>query len=245
VEMNAFKSQQARWAKGLMQTAKKILPRVLRSNAPAAVKAEAFFHLTANISYPLMVIMSIILLPAMIVRFYQGWFQVLVIDLPLFLASTCSISSFYLAAERALYPKTWKRTFLYLPFVMAVGIGLSVRNAWGVLEAIFNVKSEFVRTPKYRVEAAGNGNADWANKTYRKSAGFLPFAEVALGVYFLLAVIYALQNENYATVPFLLLFVWGYLYTGVMSLAQTYFERLRLGVETTEIRPASTGAPGF
>ena len=153
VEMNAFKSQQARWAKGLMQTAKKILPRVLRSDAPASVKAEAFFHLTANISYPLMVFLSIILLPAMIVRFYQGWFQVLVIDLPLFLASTCSISSFYLAAERTFYPKTWKRTFLYLPFVMAVGIGLSVRNALAVMEAIFGVKSEFVRTPKYRVEA--------------------------------------------------------------------------------------------
>jgi cellulose synthase/poly-beta-1,6-N-acetylglucosamine synthase-like glycosyltransferase len=247
VEMNAFKSQQARWAKGLMQTAKKILPRVLRSNEPAAVKAEAFFHLTANISYPLMVVMSIILLPAMIVRFYQGWFQVFVIDLPLFLASTCSISSFYLAAERALYPKTWKRTFLYLPFVMAAGIGLSVRNAWGVLEAIFNVKSEFVRTPKYCVEAnaTGSGNSDWSKKTYRKSAGLMPFAEVALGVYFLLAVVYALQNENYATVPFLFLFVWGYLYTGIMSLAQTYIERLRFTVESGEVRPASSGVPGF
>jgi cellulose synthase/poly-beta-1,6-N-acetylglucosamine synthase-like glycosyltransferase len=247
VEMNAFKSQQARWAKGLMQTSKKILPRVLRSKESAAVKAEAFFHLTANISYPLMVLMSIILLPAMIVRFYQGWFQVLVIDLPLFLASTCSISSFYLAAERALYPKTWKRTFLYLPFVMAVGIGLSVRNAWGVLEALFNVKSEFVRTPKYRVEATatGSNNGGWAKKTYRKSAGFLPFAEVALGIYFSLAVIYALQNENYATVPFLFLFVWGYLYTGFMSLAQTYIERLRFTVESGEVRPASSGAPGF
>jgi cellulose synthase/poly-beta-1,6-N-acetylglucosamine synthase-like glycosyltransferase len=247
VEMNAFKSQQARWAKGLMQTAKKILPRVLRSKESAAVKAEAFFHLTANISYPLMVVMSIILLPAMIVRFYQGWFQVLVIDLPLFLASTCSISSFYLAAERALYPKTWKRTFLYLPFVMAVGIGLSVRNAWGVLEALFNVKSEFVRTPKYRVEAnaTGSNHGDWAKKTYRKSAGLMPFAEVALGIYFSLAVIYALQNENYATVPFLFLFVWGYLYTGFMSLAQTYIERLRFTVESGEVRPASSGAPGF
>jgi cellulose synthase/poly-beta-1,6-N-acetylglucosamine synthase-like glycosyltransferase len=247
VEMNAFKSQQARWAKGLMQTAKKILPRVLRSKESAAVKAEAFFHLTANISYPLMVVMSIILLPAMIVRFYQGWFQVLVIDLPLFLASTCSISSFYLAAERALYPKTWKRTFLYLPFVMAVGIGLSVRNAWGVLEALFNVKSEFVRTPKYRVEAnaTGSNHGDWAKKTYRKSAGLMPFAEVALGIYFALAVVYALQNENYATVPFLFLFVWGYLYTGFMSLAQTYIERLRFTVESGEVRPASSGAPGF
>jgi cellulose synthase/poly-beta-1,6-N-acetylglucosamine synthase-like glycosyltransferase len=247
VEMNAFKSQQARWAKGLMQTAKKILPRILRSKESAAVKAEAFFHLTANISYPLMVVMSIILLPAMIVRFYQGWFQVLVIDLPLFLASTCSISSFYLAAERALYPKTWKRTFLYLPFVMAVGIGLSVRNAWGVLEALFNVKSEFVRTPKYRVEAnaKGSSNAHWAKMTYRKSAGLMPFAEVALGIYFSLAVVYALQNENYATVPFLLLFVWGYLYTGIMSLAQTYLERLRFTVESGEVRPASSGAPSF
>ena len=231
-----------------MQTAKKILPRVLRSNAPAAVKAEAVFHLTANISYPLMVCMSIILLPAMIVRFYQGWFQVLAIDLPLFMASTCSISSFYLAAERALYPKTWKRTFLYLPFVMAVGIGLSVRNAKAVMEAIFGVKSEFVRTPKYRVEAgahSGAGASGWAKKTYRKGAGWMPFAEVLLGLYFALAVLYALDNQNYATVPFLLLFVWGYLYTGLMSLAQTYLERLRFGVESGEVRPASTGAPGF
>ena len=246
VEMNAFKSQQARWAKGLMQTAKKILPRVLRSDVPAAVKAEAVFHLTANISYPLMVFMSIILLPAMIVRFYQGWVQVLIIDLPLFLASTCSISSFYLAAERALYPKTWKRTFLYLPFVMALGIGLSVRNAVAVVEAIIGVKSEFVRTPKYRVEAGATSGGAWAKKKYHKSAGWMPFAEVGLGVYFAAAVFYAMQNENYATVPFLLLFVWGYLYTGLMSLAQTYLERLRFGVvESGEVRPASTGAPGF
>jgi cellulose synthase/poly-beta-1,6-N-acetylglucosamine synthase-like glycosyltransferase len=246
VEMNAFKSQQARWAKGLMQTAKKILPRVLRSDVSAAVKAEAVFHLTANISYPLMVFMSIILLPAMIVRFYQGWVQVLIIDLPLFLASTCSISSFYLAAERALYPKTWKRTFLYLPFVMAVGIGLSVRNAMAVIEAIVGVKSEFVRTPKYRVEAGAQSSGAWAKKKYHKSAGWMPFAEVGLGLYFAGAVFYALQNENYATVPFLLLFVWGYLYTGLMSLAQTYLERLRFGVvESGEVRPASTGAPGF
>ena len=245
VEMNAFKSQQARWAKGLMQTAKKILPRVMRADVPPAVKAEAIFHLTANISYPLMVFLSIILLPAMIVRFYQGWLQVLVIDLPLFLASTCSISSFYLTAERTLYPKTWKRTFLYLPFVMAVGIGLSVRNALAVLEAIFGVKSDFIRTPKYRVGAGAEEQGQWVKKTYHKSAGWMPFLEVFMGLYFAATVVYAFQNENYATIPFLLLFVWGYLYTGLMSLAQTYFERLRFGVETGEVRPASTGAPGF
>jgi cellulose synthase/poly-beta-1,6-N-acetylglucosamine synthase-like glycosyltransferase len=228
VEMNAFKSQQARWAKGLMQTAKKVLPRVMRSNEPAARKAEAVFHLTANISYPLMVFLSIILLPAMIVRFYQGWFQVMVIDFPLFVASSCSISSFYLAAERALYPKTWKRTFWYLPVVMAVGIGLSVKNALAVIEALCGVKSEFVRTPKYRVEAGAQRANSWIKKSYRKRPGLMPFLEVALGIYFAAAVLYAIQNDNFATVPFFVLFVWGYLYTGVMSLAQTYFGGFRL-----------------
>ena len=249
VEMNGFKSQQARWAKGLMQTAKKILPRVLRSNVPSKVKAEAIFHLTGNISYPLMIFLSMILLPAMIVRFYQGWFQVLLIDLPLFVASTCSISSFYLTAERTLYPKTWKRTFLYLPFVMALGIGISVRNAVAVIEAIFGVKSEFVRTPKYKVEA-GPKKAILGQKSYRKRAGWMPFAEVLLGIYFSGAIIYAIQIENYATIPFLLLFVWGYMYTGIMSLSQTYFERFRFRSRAGEIPPvepraSSAGAPGF
>jgi len=243
VDMNAFKAQQARWAKGLMQTAKKILPRILCSSQPWHVKTEAFFHLTANISYPLMVLLSTMLLPAMIVRFYQGWFQMLVIDLPLFLASTCSISSFYLTAQRVLRPKTWKRTFYYLPFVMAVGIGLSVRNAVVVIEALLGKKSEFARTPKYRIE----GRKDtFVQKSYRNRAGWMPFAEVALGLYFAATIVYAIQNENYATVPFLLLFVWGYLYTGILSLGQTYFHRFRFGIRPpAEVRPAPTGAPGF
>src|SRR5208337_132166 len=94
VEMNSFKTQQARWAKGLIQVAKKILPRVWRSRESLTIKMEATLHLTANIAYPLMIVFSVILLPAMIVRFYQGWFQMLYLDLPLFMASTCSVTSF-------------------------------------------------------------------------------------------------------------------------------------------------------
>jgi hypothetical protein len=241
--MNSFKAQQARWAKGLMQTAKKILPRMMRSDQPSSVKAEAVFHLTANISYPLMVLLSTLLLPAMIVRFYQGWVQMLLIDLPLFLASSCSISGFYLAAERAIYPKTWKRAILYLPFVMAVGIGLSVRNAKAVLEAIFGVKSEFARTPKYNIEGQ---RGTWRKKSYRNRAGWMPYFEVGLGLYFAATIWYAIQNQNYFTIPFLLLFVWGYLYTGLMSLGQAYFDRFRFGVRIPdEARTAATGAPGF
>ncbi|MGH9680314.1 MAG: cellulose synthase family protein, partial [Candidatus Acidiferrales bacterium] len=246
VEMNAFKSRQARWAKGLMQTAKKILPRVLRSDAPGRVKAEAVFHLTANISYPFMVLLSTLLLPAMIVRFYQGWFQMLFIDLPLFIASTCSISSFYLASQRALYPKTWKRSILYMPFVMAIGIGLSVRNAQAVLEALFGVQSEFARTPKFSIDGQ---TGTWKKKLYRNRAGWMPYLEIFLGLYFAATTVYAIQNENYATAPFFILFVWGYLYTGVMSVAQGWIERLRFGARpaaaASEVRASASGAPGF
>ena len=242
VDMNGFKSQQARWAKGLMQTAKKILPRVFRADVPWHVKAEAFFHLTANISYPLMIVLSTMLLPVMIVRFQQGWFQMLLIDLPLFLASTCSISSFYLVAQKELRPKTWWRTFVYMPFVMATGIGISVRNAQAVIEAIVGKQTEFARTPKFKIEGK---TGTFAKKSYKNKAGWIPYAEVALGIYFALTVVYAIANDNYGTVPFLLLFVWGYLYTGVMSLGQTYFAHLRFGVNAPEMRPAASGAPGF
>lgn len=242
VDMNGFKSQQARWAKGLMQTAKKILPKVFHANVPAHIKAEAFFHLTSNISYPLMILLSAMLLPVMIVRFQQGWFQMLLIDLPLFLASTCSISSFYLVAQKELRPKTWWRTFVYLPFVMATGIGISVRNAQAVIEALVGKESEFARTPKFRIEGK---KGTFAKKSYKNKAGWIPYAEVALGIYFALTVVYAITNENYVTVPFLLLFVWGYLYTGLMSLAQTYFAHMRFGVNAPEMRPAASGAPGF
>src|SRR5579871_1615966 len=247
VEMNAFKAQQARWAKGLMQTAIKILRRLLRSDLPTKIKAEAVFHLTANISYPFMVVLSTLLLPAMIVRFYQGWFQMLFIDLPLFIASSCSISGFYLTSQRILYPKTWKRSILYMPLVMAVGIGLSVRNAKAVLEAIFGVKSEFVRTPKFMIEGQ---SGTWRKKLYRNRAGWMPYMEIALGLYFAGTIVYSIQNENYATTPFLFLFVWGFLYTGIMSIAPGWLDRFRFGVQpstttSAEARASASGAPGF
>ena len=229
VEMTAFKTQQARWAKGLIQTGKKILPRVLKSDQPFHVKLEAWYHLTANLSYPLMIMLSVLLLPAMIIRFYQGWFQMLYIDLPLFIASTFSISSFYLVSQRELFPKNWLRTLLYLPCLMALGIGLTVTNTRAVLEALLGQQSAFARTPKYRVESKADKVR--ANK-YRKGLGWVPWIELLIGCYFALTVVYAVQNENYITIPFLLLFVWGYWYTGLMSLLQGRFSGLELSAES-------------
>jgi len=229
VEMTAFKTQQARWAKGLIQVSKKILPKVLSSDVPRQVKVEAWYHLTANLSYPLMIVLSVLLLPAMIIRFYQGWFQMLYIDLPLFMASTFSISSFYLISQKELFPKTWPRALLYLPFLMALGIGLTITNTRAVLEALVGKQTAFARTPKYRVESKRDKVG--ASK-YRKRLGWVPWIELMIGTYFALAVYYAIDNENYFTVPFLLLFVIGYWYTGLMSLLQGRFTGLSVSAET-------------
>jgi len=239
IEMTAFKTQQARWAKGLIQTAKKILPTVMDSGVPFRVKLEAWYHLTANISYPLMVVLSTLLLPAMIIRFYQGWFQMLVIDLPLFMASTFSVSSFYLVSQKELFPRTWPKTFLYLPFLMALGIGLTVTNTRAVMEALFGVQSSFKRTPKYRVQAKGERSI--AAQKYRKRLGVVPWIELLIGTYFAAAVYYALTNENYLTVPFLIIFVLGYWYTGLMSLLQGRFDRFAGLAEPHSAKPFPVG----
>src|SRR6202012_4051933 len=115
VETYGFQVQQSRWAKGLTQVAIKLLPQILRSNLPFRVKAEAFFHLTPNISYPLMIVISVMMLPVMIVRFYMGWLKMLLIDFPLIVASFFSISAFYVVAHRELFPKTCKRSLVFLP----------------------------------------------------------------------------------------------------------------------------------
>jgi cellulose synthase/poly-beta-1,6-N-acetylglucosamine synthase-like glycosyltransferase len=229
VEMTAFKTQQARWAKGLIQVSKKILPKVMASDASRHVKIEAIYHLTANLSYPLMIVLSVLLMPAMIIRFYQGWFQMLYIDLPLFMASTFSISSFYLVSQKELFPKSWLKALLYLPILMSLGIGLTITNTIAVLEALVGKQTAFVRTPKYRVESKKD---KVQGAKYRKRLGWVPWIELLIGTYFALAIFYAIDNENYFTVPFLLLFVVGYWVTGLMSLLQGRFAGLSVGSES-------------
>ena len=231
IEMTAFKTQQARWAKGLIQTSIKVLPFIFRSNVPRRIKIEAVYHLTANLSYPLMVVMTALLIPAMIVRFYQGWFQMLIIDVPLFMASTFSIAVFYVVSQRELFPKSWMKTFLYLPILMALGIGLTVTNTKAVMEALFGIKSAFARTPKYSV--AKKGEKSKAGKKYRKRLLLTPWIELAIGAYFALAIAYTFSNNNFFTAPFLILFVLGYWYTGLMSLLQGRFERWKSGGTNT------------
>ena len=218
VEMNSFKSQQHRWAKGSIQTCLKLLPRILQSDQPVGVKAEAFFHLSANFNYLLMSVLSILMFPSMVVRYNMGWTEMLLIDVPLFFAATMSVGNFYVVAQRELY-SDWRQRLKYLPFLMSIGIGLCVNNTRAVLEAIFGKQSEFARTPKYGIERDSD---EWAGKKYHQSVGVQPFIELALGLYFTATVFYALTNQIYATVPFLMLFQIGFLYTGLLSILQQF-----------------------
>ncbi len=240
VEMNAFKVQQARWAKGLTQTALKLMRRIWAAPIPLRKKVEAWFHLTANLSYPLMIVLSVLLLPALIVRFYQGWFQMLYIDLPLFLASTFSLSTFFLTSQRELDPLGWKRSFRYLPFLIAMGIGLTITNARAVLEALVGKASPFQRTPKYHI---GSGGQRVRSAQYRRRAGWVPFIELGIGTYFLATVVYAVDSRNFTTVPFLLLFVLGYYYTGFLSLVQDRGETLLRPFQILRLRFAPRYSP--
>src|SRR4051812_8388804 len=114
VEMNAFKSQQHRWAKGSIQTCRKLLPTILRSDLPLGVKAEAFFHLTANFNYILMCVLSILMFPSMVIRYNMGWYEMILIDLPFFFAATFSFCNFYVVCQREIHTD-WRARVKYVP----------------------------------------------------------------------------------------------------------------------------------
>ena len=220
VEMNGFKSQQHRWAKGSIQTCRKLLPTILRADLPLSIKTEAFFHLTANFNYPLMCVLSILMFPSMVIRYNMGWYEMLLIDVPLFFAATFSVCNFYMICQREIHTD-WRTRLKYLPFLMSIGIGLSINNTRAVFEALFNKHTDFARTPKYRIEGDGD---EWVGKKYRQSVTVQPLIELALGLYFTWTVFYALANQIYGTLPFLVLFQIGFLYTGLVSIVQQYAE---------------------
>ncbi len=237
VEMNAFKSQQHRWAKGSIQTARKILPRIFQSDLPNSVKIEAFFHLTANLTYPLMILLTVLMPVSMVIRFKHGWYEVLMLDLPFFWTATMSVVMFYVASQREIGMPLWQR-IKYLPFIMALGIGMCVNQSKAVIEAIVGYETGFTRTPKMGVQGK---DRTWLRKKYRTLLNAQPVLELALGAYLTSAIWFALDKGIYFSLPFLLLFQWGFVYVGLVSLLQG-----RVGALLRWLRrPAEDTAPAL
>jgi len=228
IEMNAFKSQQHRWAKGSIQTSKKVLPMLWRSRLPFKIKFEGTVHLTSNYGYVLLLVLCLCFHSLASAGTYQAsggnpWTKLLLVDLPLFIAGSLSISAFYFCAQRELHAQWWKR-LAYLPLLMAVGVGLSINNARAVLEAMFNHHSEFIRTPKYGVSHRGES---WSHNKYKALRGIFPFIELGFGVYFSYLVMLAINQNQWTLVPFVMIFQGGFLYVGLMSLLQTSVRAMR------------------
>jgi cellulose synthase/poly-beta-1,6-N-acetylglucosamine synthase-like glycosyltransferase len=213
VDIGAFKTQQQRWARGSAQTCRKLLPTILASALPGPVKLEAALHLTANLSYPLTLLLALLMPPAIFIRERAGLHALWLVEAPLFLAATVSVLAFYAIAQREIGGSGW-RLLRVLPAVLAVGVGLSVNNARAVIGGLLGRRAEFVRTPKHGVESATD---EWRGKRYRSALGILPFVELAFGLYYTLVAYYAVIAGIFAPLPFLLLFQVGFLYTAALS----------------------------
>jgi cellulose synthase/poly-beta-1,6-N-acetylglucosamine synthase-like glycosyltransferase len=216
VDMNGFKSQQHRWAKGSIQTARKILPSVWRSRLPWKVKVEAFFHLTNNASYVLVLALALLLGPAIVIRDRIGWQKLVALDFPLFFGATLSFLAFYVSSQREL-GRAGRSLFANLPLLMSLGVGLSVNNARAVLEGLSGRGSDFARTPKYRIEGA---RGEWRSKKYRAPRSLALVGEIALAAYFLACLAFAIACRYWAALPFLLVFFNGFAGTAALSLAR-------------------------
>lgn len=218
VEINGFKSQQHRWVKGGIQTAKKLfLDIVRRKDLPLKVKAESFFHFIGNASYLLLAVLLTLMLPMGYFWRSLGWEEVFLINVFTVSAGMLSIFYFYMLAVKEAYGKVWLRNVPYVPVALAVGAGIAVNNSRAVLEAVFDKKSEFVRTPKYAI-TAGAG--------IRKITGYKPekeltsLIEMTLGIFLFLQTVYAVMNGFLSWVPVLLMLQFGFIYTAYMSIFQ-------------------------
>jgi cellulose synthase/poly-beta-1,6-N-acetylglucosamine synthase-like glycosyltransferase len=215
-EMNSFKGQQFRWAKGSAQTARKLLGTLLRAPVPRKVKTEAFFHLTSNFAYGFLVVLASLQLPNMLIRRQMEHPWVLMLDVPFFVLTCGSVAAFYIIAHQDLHGGRWE-ALRRLPAVMALGIGLSINNGRAALEGFFGRDLEFVRTPK---RGMADDRSARAARDYRARWPWHNTIELAFGIYCSATVATAIATESWASIPFSLMFCAGFTYVGAASLCE-------------------------
>ena len=211
-DIGAFKSQQFRWAKGSIQTARKLLWRILRSDASPFKKMQAFLHLTHYMVHPLMVTVAVLALPVLwTVRAGIGS-AVFGTLLPVLILSMIAPNALYICGQRAAY-RDWLRRILLLPALTLVGVGVAISNTRAVVEALIGRQSGFVRTPKRGERAA---------KRYRVVFSWVVLVELLLGAYCACSLDYYLMARKYYIGPFLAIYAAGFLFVGMLTLAHSF-----------------------
>ncbi len=220
--INAFKAQQFRWAKGSTQTAVKLLPRVFRAPIPLIAKIEAFFHMTHYVIHPLMVSIAFLALPVILFTPFRHSRWAFVLLFALLVMSTLAPICLYIVSQRVLYRRSWLR-LRFLPFLSSLGVGIALSNSRAVLEALLGIQSAFIRTPK---------KGDRLARLYRIRFSYEAVFEVLLGLYCFATFFLFLHAHQWLVVPFLFLYAWGF--TGVGLLSMLHFaqaSRLARAVE--------------
>ena len=228
-QVNAFKVQQFRWTKGAVQTARKLLPSVLRAELPLKVKIEAFFQLTNWVVFPAMVLLTLLLVPALVIRinpFQEGGAGQILFDLTVFNLATVSLAFFYLCSQQEIY-SSWLDKIKYLPFLISLGIGISLNNCRAVFEGLFGKQSDFISTPKFGSSTAPDRSRRvWMSKAAppRRKFTFMPYIELLFGLYITACIVGTLLRYRQITVsiPFLLLFAAGYFYVSFANFYGLY-----------------------
>jgi cellulose synthase/poly-beta-1,6-N-acetylglucosamine synthase-like glycosyltransferase len=205
-DISAFRAQQFRWAKGTVQTARKLLGRILAADLSTMQRIEAFFHMTPHFAYPLMLILSVLLLPALVLMPATDPKTMLLIDLPLVIGTTGSLAAFYTMAERA-QGRGRLSAIKQLPVLLALGAGLAPHLTKAVWEGLHSMAGEFVRTPK-------NGTGIGRKAPRYRAAADLPLVEIALALLSAASTLESLQTGHWFATPFALLFALGYGYVG-------------------------------
>ena len=218
VTINAFKSQQHRWAKGSIQTAKKNLGRLFRADLPLLVKIQAFLHLTHYMVHPMMLLVVLTSIPMLYSQWFFDHLAFPIMIFTLLCLATFGPSTMYLFSQRILYPD-WKKRVKYLPFLMCLGTGIAVNNTKAVLEALLNIKSSFIRTPKYGIKNRGDR---WRNMKYSIPLTSVSVLEFFLGVYSLSGLLMFLFFSKYLVSPFLLIYTSGFFYVFFLSVKHGY-----------------------
>jgi len=209
-DIRAFKSQQFRWAKGSIQTAKKLLPQIFSSPVSLFKKVEAFFHLTHYFVHPLMLTLSLLALPV-IHLFEPALGSVFFTAIALILALSMSApSTLYIYSQKYIYGD-WKKRILRLPFLIIIGVGIAVSNTRAVCEALMGIRSDFIRTPK---------KGDTEKKQYKTGKTNFAYLEILLGLYCLVSFFYYLAAGKYLVGPFLFIYTAGFLFVGTRTLYQ-------------------------
>ena len=209
-DMEALKSQQRRWAKGSIQTARKLLPRLLAGPLPFRVKLEAFYHLTSNFSYPLLLLLGLLLLPVLLGTSTAPPVLVWTLQAGVVLFGVVPVTLFLLAGQWRGGPRRHLLGDVAAALVLCVG--LSVNNARAVFEGLGATVGDWERTPK-----AGSGGAA-AIAAYRSTRPGAGWIEIALAAYFGALAAFAATQRHVLAVPFLMLLLAGFASVGLGSL---------------------------